>query len=161
MRWYLPCKLGEKFAWYEFYTWKDGMRYSRPVDKPMTLYSISPGMEGSWSSLPEYWREIEAYSGVRHFAKFVHCNEYFIQYQLEISDDKFEYTDMSNKIKAKKGTLGRLINVLYENGEILGEYALKSYPSKHYKIPLNFDLEYELICAYCWPEVLERSEIYE
>jgi len=157
VKWYLPCKLGEQFIFYEFYAWKNGMRCRKPRDELMTLYRISPGMEAGWSGLPEWWRDIDAYSGARHLSKFVHCNDYFIQYQLEISDYEFEYADMSNKVQVKKGTLGRLIGLLYEDEGVLGEYALKSNPTKHFKIPLNFNLEYELICAYCWPEVFEKK----
>lgn len=136
MKWYMPCKLGERYPETKFITWVNGTRVFGATGRQLQLIDIDIGMRAEWSATPEEHRTYGACdeSGGYHLDTYSIGKWSFERQVMEISDSEF-----AERLIGKKKA--RLLGVRYSESGLLGHYVTCDR-YEHFYEPIDIELRY-------------------
>lgn len=144
MKWYMPCRLGEKFQQTRFVGWEKDTRIFVTTGEELQLIGIGKGLKAEWAKgEAEIFRDyncrdernkmvLETYSvGKWNFENLI----------LEVPDKEFDEVRIMGKRKA------RLLGFTYRDGEILGHF-ITCDRYEHFWEHIDIELQYTEIERY-------------
>lgn len=143
MKWYMPCRLGEKFQQTKFVGWEKDTRIFVATGEEFQLTGIGVGMKAEWAKGDaEIFRD---YTCIDERGK-IRLESYnvgkwnFENLMLEVPDREFE-ARMVGKRKA------RLIGFYFRDGAVFGHF-MTCDRFEHFHEPVDIDLQYTGIERY-------------